>query len=75
LNREELFAELNRRKDRCKNAFDTPDLSDRIKARVLMPEYQIYMLALEGYAVSQQKKEKQGLLSTSPAQIAVHPMD
>ena len=66
---EDLLAELNIRKDRCKRALDDPSTTDLVKTRVLIPEYNTYLLALEGYAALQQKKEKQDLLSIRPATI------
>lgn len=66
---EDLLADLNIRKDRCKRALDDPSTTPNVKTRVLIPEYNIYLLALEGYAALQQKKEKQDLLSIRPATI------
>jgi hypothetical protein len=71
----ELFTELNKRKDRCKKALEDPHLSDRIKQRVLSPEYQIYLLAVEGFAALEQRKEKHGLLSMRPATIVAPQTD
>lgn len=69
MNLKDLYAELLRRKDRCKRALDDPSVTDIIKTRVLGPEYQIYMLALEGYSALEQRKEKPDLLSIRPATI------
>ena len=64
-----LLAELKARKDRCELAIRDTNTSDFVRVRVLIPEHNIYLLALEGYALSQQKKEKQDLLSIRPATI------
>lgn len=75
MTRQELYEELVRRKDRCKRALEDPHVSDVIKGRVLIPEYQIYLLALKGFAASTQENEKLDLLSMVPAKIAAPPTD
>jgi hypothetical protein len=75
LKHEDLLAEVKIRKDRCKRALDDPSITDLIKKRVLVPEYNILLLALEGYSALEQRKEKQDLLSTRPATIVGPQMD
>ena len=65
----ELLTELVARKDRVKRALEDPGVTDLVKSRVLIHDYNIYRLAEEGYKALAQKKGKQGLLSTVPATI------
>jgi hypothetical protein len=65
----ELLQELNTRKERTRRALEDPGVTDLIKSRVLIYEYNIYRLAEEGYKLLAQKEGKQGLLSTVPATI------
>jgi hypothetical protein len=71
---EDLLAEVKVRKERCERAIRDPNTSDLVRIRVLVPEHNILLLALEGYAASQ-KKGKQDLLSTRPATIVGPQMD
>ena len=66
---EDLLAEIKIRKDRCKRALEDPGVTDLVKSRVLIHDYNIYRLAEEGYKALAQKEGKQGLLSTVPATI------
>jgi hypothetical protein len=65
----ELLTELVARKDRVKRALEDPGVTDLVKSRVLIHDYNIYRLAEEGYKALAQKEGKQGLLSTVPATI------
>lgn len=71
----ELLEEIISRKHRCEKALGDPGVTPLVKIRVLTPEYNILLLALEGYEASQQKEGKQGLLSTRPATIVGHQTD
>ena len=74
MNRQAILVELVARKERCRRALEDPGTSELLKARVLVPELHIYLLAEEGYR-SLEKSGKQDLLSTVPAKIAAPPTD
>jgi hypothetical protein len=40
--------DITDKKKRCEVALNSPDVSDRVKVRLLQPEYTILCLALEG---------------------------
>lgn len=65
----ELLQELNVRKERVKRALEDAGVTDLVKSRVLIHDYNIYRLAEEGYNALAQREGKQGLLSTVPATI------
>lgn len=65
------------KKKRCEAALKSSDVSDRVKVRVVQPEYNILLLALEG-ALTLQKKDltrRDVSFTTPPAQTVVPPTD
>jgi hypothetical protein len=65
------------KKKRCEDALNSPDVSDRVKVRVLQPEYTILGLALEG-AHTLFKKDltrRDVSFATPPVQTVVPPTD
>jgi hypothetical protein len=65
------------KKKRCEDALNSPDVSDRVKARMLQPGYTILCLALEGAHTLFKKDPTRRDVSfaTPPAQTVVPPTD
>ena len=62
----ELVNEIRVKKERAERALQDPHITELMKQRVLLPEFQICVLALEGAKVFQKERERQGLLDTDP---------
>lgn len=62
----ELVNEIRVKKERAERALQDPNITEVIKQRVLLPEFQICVLALEGAKAFRIERERQGLLDTDP---------